>query len=255
MRSVDYDAVAPAFDRRYAHNSFAGIERAVTRFVGSRRHGAIVEVGCGTGHWLGVLAGSAEILVGVDRSKAMLERARAANPRTALVRATAEHLPFATNTSDRVFCVNALHHFGDPKAFLRECRRILSAAGSFLTISLDPHTGLDTWWIYDYFPGALPADRQRYPSTEKIRKWLDEAGFATATTEIVHHVPAERPFELAVEQGFLDRRSTSQLMVISDSEYEAGMRRLRRDRPVLRSDLRLFGTTAHMQAASRAPIV
>jgi ubiquinone/menaquinone biosynthesis C-methylase UbiE len=243
MTRVDYDSVAPAFDRRYAHNSFVGVEGALRRFVSSSGVGSILEIGCGTGHWLRVLGGAAPVITGVDPSWAMLEHARTDSD-ALLVRATAESLPFPEGSFDRAFCINALHHFSDQEGFLRECRRVLSRDGAFLTVGLDPHTELDQWWIYDYFPGALTADRQRYAPTERIRDFLESAGFPSTSTEIVHHVPAERPFELALDQGLLDRRSTSQLMVISDREYEAGMQRLFAERPILRSNLRLFGTIA-----------
>ena len=112
-----------------------------------------------------------------------------------------------------------------------------------LTIGLDPQRGRDQWWIYDYFPAALRADLLRYPPTAVIRDWLGAAGFRDAATEVAQDIPFEMPLELARQQGFLDRRATSQLMVISDEEYDAGMRRLLRDQPVLRASLRIYGTT------------
>jgi hypothetical protein len=47
-----------------------------------------------------------------------------------------------------------------------------------------------------------------------------------------------------MNRGRIDRRSTSQLMVISDEDYAAGMRRMVAEQPVLRADLRLYATTA-----------
>jgi hypothetical protein len=50
-------------------------------------------------------------------------------------------------------------------------------------------------------------------------------------------------------RGFLDRASTSQLMVISRAEYEQGVARIRSENrgsggtTVLQSDLRVYGTT------------
>jgi hypothetical protein len=35
-------------------------------------------------------------------------------------------------------------------------------------------------------------------------------------------------------------------MVIGDDDYEAGLRRLQQDRPVLRADLRLYATIGQM---------
>ena len=46
-----------------------------------------------------------------------------------------------------------------------------------MTVALDPHTGTDQWWVYDYFEGTLEIDRQRYPSCDQIREWMSDAGF------------------------------------------------------------------------------
>lgn len=243
---VDYDAVASAFDKRYDHQRYEQVERAVRRFVETHDLPAVLEVGCGTGHWLAAIAELATVVVGVDRSLEMLRRAVATAPQALLAQATAEAIPLGRARFDRVFCVNALHHFPDPATFLAECRRLLRPDGAFLSIGLDPHTGIDSWWIYDYFPGALVADRRRYLATPRLREMLVAAGFSAPRTEIVQHLPAEREFDVAVERGHLERHSTSQLMVISDAEYEAGMRRLREERPILRADLRLYATIAEL---------
>ena len=241
-RRIDYDALAATFDQRYVHNDYSGTAAALAKFV-AEPNATVLEVGCGTGHWLAAISGATTV-AGIDRSWEMLRRARETALRAVLAHATAEQLPFASDTFDRVFCVNALHHFGDKLAFLREAYRVLRPDGAILIIGLDPHTTIDQWWVYDYFPEARAADLQRYPSTYRIRNALLATGFATASTSVVHHKPAERAFELAVEQGLLDRHWTSQLMVISDAAYEAGVRRLRAERPVLRADIRLYGTIA-----------
>jgi ubiquinone/menaquinone biosynthesis C-methylase UbiE len=244
LKRVDYDAVAPTFDERYAHHRYSGIERALTHFIGAAGGVAALEVGCGTGHWLGHIAALASVIAGVDRSWEMLTRARETVPSALLLHAAAEHLPIESQRFDRIFCINALHHFTDQLASLYECRRVLRPGGAFLTIGLDPHTGDDSWWIYDYFPSALAADRRRYAPTTRIREILVDVGFSSPRSEVVQHMPAVRPFAWMLTQGLLERHSTSQLMVISDAEYEAGMRRLSTEQPTLRSDLRLFGTFA-----------
>jgi len=245
MRPVDYDGVASEFDRRYAHNEYDGTNSALAHFVGAGNP-ATLEVGCGTGHWLALLGARLELTAGIDPSSAMLERAQPTATRALLVRATAERVPFDAGSFDRVFCINALHHFGDPTAFIAECRRVLRPGGAFMTIGLDPSTGLDRWWMYDYFPASLVADRLRYLPTKRIREMLAAVGFVDAHTSVAQHIPAERSFEDAEREGFLDRRSASQLLVISDDDFTAGMRRLRDERPTLRADLRLYATVAHL---------
>ena len=244
---VDYDAIAPAYDKRYEHQRYEQVERAVHHFVDERGHAAVLEVGCGTGHWLASIAHLATIVAGVDRSREMLQRARITAPCALLVQATAESIALGDARFDRVVCINALHHFPDPATFFVECRRVLRPGGRLLTIGLDPHTGLDRWWIYDYFPSALVADQRRYLPTLRIREMLVAAGFTAPRTEIVQHLPSERAFDVAVARGHLERNSTSQLMVISDAEYEAGLRRLHEERPTLRADLRLYATVADLR--------
>ena len=242
-RSVNYDLVASTYDQRYERYRYEGVERALWRFIGKPETVAVAEVGCGTGHWLALLATRAARVAGLDPSDPMLRRARTAAPQALLVRGRAEQLPWASATFDRLYCIYALHHFADAQAFMLEAHRVLRPQGALMTISLDPHAGDDEWWIYDYFPAARGADRARYLSTPVIRERLEQARFSDVATEVAYHIRAEVAFATANEIGLLDRQSTSQLMVISDAEYEAGLQRLRQEQPNLKADLWLYATT------------
>jgi SAM-dependent methyltransferase len=175
----------------------------------------------------------------------MLTVARRRHADARLIRARAEALPCGTASAEHIFCVNALHHFRDPAAFFREARRVLVTGGGLLTIGLDPDTGRDRWWLYDYFPTALVEDRRRYLPAARIRELMQAAGFSACETRDVQHTPAQMTVSEAERRGFLDRTSTSQLMVISDAEYEAGRERIRAagGAALLCSDLRVRGTT------------
>ena len=165
------------------------------------------------------------------------------SPSMLLVRGqSAENLPWATGAFERLFCINAMHHFDGAAAFMLEARRVLRPGGGLLTVGREPPALHDEWWIYKYFPGALAADRERYLPTTIIREHLDAAGFTKTATEIAQHIAVEISFKSAAERGLLDRRSTSQLMVISDAEYEAGLERLNAEQPTLKVDLRLYAT-------------
>jgi SAM-dependent methyltransferase len=242
--AVNYDLIASVYDQRYEANRYDGIDALLRRFVGNA--GTVAEVGCGTGHWLAAIGDPGRTVAGLDVSPVMLRRARATAPHAMLARARAERLPWPAARFDRLFCINALHHFADARPFMSEARRVLRPGGGLLTIGLDPHTGEDRWWIYDYFPSARTADLARYPPTTKIRAGLVAAGFIDATTEIAQHLPLDIPFHLACERGHLDRRARSQTLIISDREYEEGMARLHAEQPILRADLRLYATVARV---------
>lgn len=223
---VDYDAIAGAYDRRYARNTYAGVEQALVAFAGDDPRHRVLEVGCGTGHWLSVLARRGlDDLAGLDASAGML--AVAADKVDADLReGDAARLPWADATFDRVFCVNALHHFADKPGFVAAARRVLRAGGGLFTVGLDPHTGTDRWVIYDLFDGALDADRRRYPATATLRAWMDDAGFTRTASFVAQHRPGRRPARAALEQGWLDKASTSQLMLLTDEAYDRGMARV-----------------------------
>ena len=245
MQPVDYDLVAPVFDRRYERHPYSGVRSVLRDFLSGAPGAPVAEVGCGSGHWLAEISASADrMVVGLDRSRRMLERAYAAAPRARLVRGTADQLCWLDACLDRVFCVNALHHFPDQPAFISECRRVLRSGGGLLTIGLDPHRGDDEWWVYDFFPAARQVDRERFASAATIREWLTMAGFRNAATAVAEHFDATIPFEDASIRGMTERTAVSQLMLLSDDDYEAGLARLAAEQPVLRSNVRLYATTA-----------
>ena len=233
-RVTDYDSIAERFDKRYSLYGYDGVRDTVLNFLGPAPV-AILEVGCGTGHWLAKIEedrsakASAEraILVGIEPSASMLARARGAAPGARLVRARAEELPWRDATFDRIFCVNALHHFSDRHRFFAEARRILKPGGGVLTIGKDPHAERDSWWVYDYFEETLEIDRTRFARVRTLRGDLATAGFAWAESFEADHIDVLHSASDALANGVVDRSFTSQLTVLSDEAFARGVARLR----------------------------
>ncbi len=96
---------------------------------------AVLDVGCGTGWLLRLIAQrlGAGRLVGVDVSDAMIAQARQAaggDPRLEFHVAVAEQLPFPDASFDRVVSIESAYYWPDPAAGLREIARVLRPAGS-----------------------------------------------------------------------------------------------------------------------------
>ncbi len=259
MRTANYDAIAAGYDRRYERHEYAGVRDTLLNFLGGASPAAdVVEVGCGTGHWLATLEARLArlpLVCGVEPSAAMIARARAAAPRALLVRGRAEALPWRDAAFDRVYCINALHHFGDRAGFLAEARRVLRPGGGLLTIGKDPHAERDTWWVYDYFPETLAIDRERFARVRTLRGEMAAAGFAWAESFECDEIVASIPAAEAIATGVVDRAYTSQLTVLSDEEFSAGVNRIRAaDAGVggtleLRADFFLFATVGWLADA------
>jgi ubiquinone/menaquinone biosynthesis C-methylase UbiE len=226
-RVVDYDRFADGFDRRYTLHTYSGVRETLLDFIRSERPAAVLEVGCGTGHWLDAVSGRSSFVAGVEPSVGMLSLARRAAPGARLVRASAEMLPWRDASFDRVFCINALHHFSDRQRFFAEARRVLRHGGGLLTIGKDPHAERDEWWVYNYFPETLQIDRARFAAVRTLRGELSRAGFAWAESSEADHVEALMPVCDAFAAGAVDRAYTSQLSVLTDDEFAAGVGRLR----------------------------
>jgi ubiquinone/menaquinone biosynthesis C-methylase UbiE len=258
--TLNYDSIAASYDRRYLVNDYSGVGDALVAFVGRNLPGPVLEVGCGTGHWLRLLAESGHRVAGVDASWNMLDYARAQAPEAALAHARAEQLPWHDGSFERLFCINALHHFDDKAGFLAEALRVLRQAGQLMTIGLDPHTGVDRWYIYEYFESVLEIDRRRYPATRQIRAWMMDVGFVDVRTFLVQHSPARLSARAALEEGRLARHMTSQLAVLTDEQYQHGIDRIRQavdaadaqgNELNLIADLRLYGTYGAVPHSNR----
>jgi ubiquinone/menaquinone biosynthesis C-methylase UbiE len=139
----------PAIYERYWRPALARMVKGITGpgmdeevriarlLLGLRLGDAVLDVACGPGNFsreFGRVVGEHGLVVGVDASRTMLDRAvrdleHAGPANVALFRADAAELPFRDATFDGVCCFAALHLFGDPFAALDQMRRALAPGG------------------------------------------------------------------------------------------------------------------------------
>jgi SAM-dependent methyltransferase len=156
--------------------------------------------------------------------------ARAAAKRAApftLLAAEAHALPFSTRAFDLVACVNALHHFGEPRRFLESAIGLLQAGGALVVIGMDPSVGRDRWYLYDYFPESLRPDLDRYPPHAALRRWMRDLGLERVTTRTAQRIQGVFEGERVFDDPILHRNGTSQLTLLDDGAFERGMARIR----------------------------
>ena len=138
-----FDVRAPRYERgwlgRLHHDIVTrSIELALLSEPHPRR---ILDVGCGTGYLLRVLAGrcpDAVEFAGVDPAASMVEMARSAadDPRIAFAVGSAESLPYPDQRFDVVLSTTSFDHWGDQRAGLTECIRVLGENGRLIIADL-----------------------------------------------------------------------------------------------------------------------
>jgi SAM-dependent methyltransferase len=226
MKRVKYDKVSAVYDQRYKSGGPAGIAESLQELACQVKAHRVLEVGCGTGHWLTPMQ-NCEFRCGLDSSAGMLDKAKQRDGSLRLVRGTATQLPFCQGVFDFAFCVHALHHFDDPVTFVYEARCVLRAGGALAVIGMDPQTEQDRWYLYDYFPGTYETDLARYPSGEMILHWMKEAGFVGCERRIAARIEHDFIGRKVLSDPVLQKNGTSQLSLLTEDAFVKGMARIR----------------------------
>ncbi|MGE0790784.1 MAG: class I SAM-dependent methyltransferase [Sandaracinaceae bacterium] len=208
-----YDLIASKFD----HTPFRTPDVLLERAASIAERGGTVERGidlcCGTGaglRWFRPL--STEEIVGIDRSRGMLEEARRRSKDaggTAAIRfvqGDALSLPFADGSFGLATCFGAFGHIleHDEPRFVREVARVLAPGGRFVFITSEmPPIYSPSRWIARSFNGVMRV-RNALIKPEFIMyyltfllpgaRWLCEA---MGLDVEVHHGAFERPFKAA----------------------------------------------------------
>ncbi len=226
IQPPDYEKIAADYDARYQDGGADSLSRLIRERMRAVAPGRWLEVGCGTGQWLQrPVVGITPL--GLDQSSAMLAKASAKLEEVPLVQGSAVSLPIASGSLAGLAAIHALHHFPDQDKFLRESLRVLEPQGGLLMVGLDAHDPNSEWYVYEYFEGTAERDQARYPDHRLLQKRMGELGFTMVERGLAHKVEEELIGSEVLEQTFLQRRGCSQMALLDDVAYEAGIGRVR----------------------------
>ena len=154
------------------------------RFLPRRAGMTVLDVGCGTGQLLALLAKHlpGARVIGVDLAGGMLAAARRLlGPDALLVQADGQRLPFAAKQFDLVVCSHSFHHYTDQLTALREMKRVLRDGGIACVLDGDRDDPFG-WLLYDVFI-RLAEGAVHHASAGEMRRLFKSAGFVELRQE------------------------------------------------------------------------
>jgi len=131
-----YNLMAKSYEELYAGEQRVKIEKSIGK-VGIDKNSLILDCGCGTGLLFDYVADKVKMVVGLDISRGLLEKAKKRAEKfdnIHLVLADADHAPFKDNVFDVVFAVTLLQNMPNPEETLAELKRV-AEANAFLVIT------------------------------------------------------------------------------------------------------------------------
>jgi SAM-dependent methyltransferase len=177
------------FARTYADEALisgwsdAGLRRrlnlfgALLRSLGLPESSRVLDLGCGAGTYVRLLAGLGHRAIGLDYSLPSLERARAADPEGAgaYVSGEAYQLPFGDGTFDLVVSIGVLQALAEPEAALAEIARVARPGGVVVVEGLNGRGIVTIARRLLQSLQGLSSRARAYPPP-LIRRWLSERG-------------------------------------------------------------------------------
>ena len=135
-------------------------------------HWVVADLGCGTGQVASELAENVSKVIGVDRSGAMLDAAKArlvGVKNVDLRQGSLEKLPIDDDTCDAAVMMVVLSYLPDPLSVLLEAKRIIKPDGNLVLIDLQKHSR-------DDFRKEMGQEWQGF-GLEEIEMYMKQAGF------------------------------------------------------------------------------
>jgi len=229
MHATDYNRIAKVYDNnpiRFQYDPEPSIELILSSEGGAI---SILDLACGTGIYLlkqrSAFSDPRIHWYGCDLSQDMLDVAKSKLPSTILLTCgDAQHLPYTDCQFNFISCNFAFHHFVDKPRCIKELNRVLRPHGSFKMYNTCPEA-MRSSWVYHYFKGTRKIDTERFWSRDRIRSTFTDIGFEVRLETTI----TEKLYDTSLLLAEAKNRDMSQLNLISEAEYQAGLSRIEKD--------------------------
>jgi hypothetical protein len=183
----------------------------------------VINVGAGAGSY----EPSDRYVVAVEPSAAM--RSQRPGHAVPALDAVAERLPFDDDAFDAAMATVTVHQWSDTVAGLAELRRV--ARGPVVVLTFDGDA-LDLFWLGEYVPELIAAERRRYPAIDQIAAAIGRTATVLSVPVPIDCVDGFTEAYYARPDMFLDpgvRAAQSAWGFVEDDAISSGVQRLGAD--------------------------
>jgi SAM-dependent methyltransferase len=198
-----FERFATAFEDepRISGWSDAGLRRRVATFaalvprLGLPERARALELGCGGGTYVRLLAGLGYRTVGLDYSVPSLHRAMAADPgrKGTYLAGEAYGLPFSSTMFDLVVSIGVLQALSDPTRAIAEMTRVLRPGGVLVVEALNGRGAVAIARRIVARLSGWPTSVRSYPPRD-VRGWLAAAGLSFVCQPALRLPPRQTPW-------------------------------------------------------------
>lgn len=126
--------------------------------------GNLLELGCGEGRGVELLAPLADSYVGIDKIKSIIDRLKEKYPDFTFMDGVFPPFPFEDNSFDTIVTFQVIEHVKDDEGFIKEIHRVLKPGGQALitTPNIRMTLSRNPWHEREYTGDELTALCKRY---------------------------------------------------------------------------------------------
>lgn len=222
MSKVNYDEISQVYDD--VRQADLELINSLLQEIEIDQNTRVLDIGCGTGNHADLLQKVTHSQVyGVEPSAGMLGKAQAKKSEVVFKQGNAAELPFEDAYFDFVYMTDVIHHVTNIGAMFAEIRRVLRGGGQACIVT-QSHQQIENRPIAAFFPGTARVDKERYPDIAGLIAAAEGQGLKFSKKAILNE---GKQVELGAQYlELVQKKGYSMLHLISDQEYQQGLKQL-----------------------------
>ena len=230
MKVTDYSKIAHIYDKNTSRHRIAKDSIIEKMYRTDGFEFTVLDLSCGTGLYLDKQTAEYPLpeykikWIGLDKSESMINQAKEKQINSDFIIADVINMPLASNSVNYISNRFAFHHYEDKEKAVKEIYRILKPNGAINLVNMNPEY-MKHFWVYKYFPSAIELDKERFCQTKYLYDLLENNRFKA---EVNIKVKMKK-FKYAHILEEAKNRDMSQLQIITEEEYNAGINQMEED--------------------------